>query len=129
MKDKKTKEEILARWEAESCDRLLDRTDYNERVIFPAMEQYAYQFINPIIADNIFELIGQGIYKINCCELTVGGLADEVEKFVSAAFEERLREELIAFGKVVRSWGIVIPSDILECSIDEYLKTRESNNQ
>ena len=40
---------------------------------------------------------------------------------------ERLREELIVFGKVVRSWGIVIPSDILECSIDEYLKSRESH--
>jgi len=38
---------------------------------------------------------------------------------------ERLREELIAYGKVVRSWGIAIPSDILECSIDEYLKSRE----
>ena len=33
------------------------------------------------------------------------------------------RDELINFAKGLRSWGICIPSDILECSIDEYLKS------
>ncbi len=57
-----------------------------------------------------------------------------VHRFLKEAFSEdltalleqhkemMLRDELIAFGKVIRSWGIVIPSDILECSADEYLK-------
>lgn len=47
------------------------------------------------------------------------------QKIADKKVSERLREELIAYGKVLRSWGIAIPSDILECSIDEYLKTRE----
>ena len=47
------------------------------------------------------------------------------QRIADKMVEERLRGELIAYGKVVRSWGIVIPSDILECSIDEYLKSRE----
>ena len=47
------------------------------------------------------------------------------QRIADKMVEEMLREELIAFGKVVRSWGIAIPSDILECSIDEYLKSRE----
>ena len=38
---KPTKEEILAKWEGESADRLLDRFDYYERVIFPSMQEYA----------------------------------------------------------------------------------------
>ena len=53
----------------------------------------------------------------------------EVEKRIAEKMpSERLREELIAYGKVVRSWGIAIPSDILECSIDEYLKSRDSHD-
>ncbi len=32
---------IVEKWERESCDRLLDRYDYNERVIYPAMQDYA----------------------------------------------------------------------------------------
>ena len=47
------------------------------------------------------------------------------QRLAEKMVEEKLREELIAYGKVVRSWGIAIPSDILECSIDEYLKSRE----
>ena len=47
------------------------------------------------------------------------------QKMAEKMVEEKMREELIAYGKVVRSWGIAIPSDILECSIDEYLKSRE----
>ena len=58
------------------------------------------------------------------------GLLDEfaalyAQQIADKMVGERLRKELIAFGKVVRSWGIAIPSDILECSIDEYLKSRE----
>ncbi|NLE03123.1 MAG: hypothetical protein GX640_24900 [Fibrobacter sp.] len=48
-----------------------------------------------------------------------------VQQIADKKVSERLREELIAYGKVLRSWGIAIPSDILECSIDEYLKSRE----
>jgi predicted cation transporter len=49
------------------------------------------------------------------------------QRIADKMVEEKLREGLIAYGKVVRSWGIAIPSDILECSIDEYLKTRDSH--
>lgn len=49
------------------------------------------------------------------------------QKIADKMVEERTREELMAYGKVVRSWGIAIPSDILECSIDEYLKTRDNH--
>ena len=43
---KPTKEEILAKWEGESADRLLDRFDYYERVIFPSMQEYAESYHN-----------------------------------------------------------------------------------
>jgi hypothetical protein len=49
------------------------------------------------------------------------------QRIAEKMVEEKLREGLIAYGKVIRSWGIAIPSDILECSIDEYLKTRDSH--
>ena len=39
----KIAEEILSEWEKESSDRLMDRIEYCERVILPAMEEYASQ--------------------------------------------------------------------------------------
>lgn len=41
--ERKQAEEILAEWEAESSDRILDRIEYNERVIYPAMQEFAAQ--------------------------------------------------------------------------------------
>ena len=94
MKEKITKEQILEFFEKESGDRILDRVEYAERVIFPAMERYARQFLNPIVADNIFELIGMGFHKINRCEMTVGGLADQVEHFINQEVEKRIKERM-----------------------------------
>lgn len=38
-----TKEEILEKWEAESGDRIMDRFDYYERVVFPSMQDFSDQ--------------------------------------------------------------------------------------
>lgn len=32
------------------------------------------------------------------------------------------KEELIKFGKRLRTWGCIIPSDILDCAADEHLQ-------
>ena len=43
MKTIKTPEEILEFFENESSDRLMDRIEYNERVIIPAIKAYVDQ--------------------------------------------------------------------------------------
>ena len=42
-KQNQTKEEIVDMFERESCDRILDRFEHNERVIYPSMQLYADQ--------------------------------------------------------------------------------------
>jgi hypothetical protein len=69
----KTKEEILAKWESESADRILDRVDYNERVIFPAMQEYAEQYLkekvegitDEEILNHILQLRNEVLYPQN----------------------------------------------------------------
>lgn len=44
MKKIQTPEQVLEFFEKESSDRIIDRIEYNERVIIPAMKAYASQF-------------------------------------------------------------------------------------
>lgn len=56
---KQTKEEILAKYEAESADRLMDQLDYYERVIFPAMQEYAEAFHKEKLRDELIHFASQ----------------------------------------------------------------------
>jgi hypothetical protein len=51
----KKAEEILRAYEVENADRFMDHQDYYERVILPAMEEYASQFKLKIPTDKTIE--------------------------------------------------------------------------
>jgi hypothetical protein len=69
----RTTEGIVAKWEAESSDRLMDRFEYYERVVYPSMTEYARE----------------------ACEEFITWYAKKYEMKFTNEFKERLVDEFL----------------------------------